>query len=267
MAMVGLVAASWGWVGLGDPATGGIRRFLRELVPWPLQPKGEGALGAWLVDLGARGGEAALATVALSVVAMALAVALTALVVPLATSTLARDQPFVALGPRSRLKAWLSLRLIARGGLLLARAVPEYILAFLLLTVLGFGAWPAVLALALHNAGILGRLSAEALEDVEPAAPRALRMAGASRLQVLALGLFPAVRGRLVLYTFVRWESCIREATVLGMLGFVGLGWLFQDARARGHYDELAFFIGIGALLIVAGDVASSRARAALREG
>ena len=64
--------------------------------------------------------------------------------------------------------------------MLFARAVPEYLWAFLLVESLGYTALPAVLALALHNAGILGRLGAETVENMPPAPARALAAAGAS---------------------------------------------------------------------------------------
>jgi phosphonate transport system permease protein len=145
------------------------------------------------------------------------------------------------------------------------RAIPEYIWAFLLVALLGTGAWPAVLALALHNAGILGKLFGETIEDVDPDAARALRGLGATRVQVFGGAILPQVMNRWLLYVFVRWETAIREATVVGLLGVVSLGWFIRDARARTHYDEMVALIAVGALLILAGDFLSIQLRARLR--
>ncbi len=131
----------------------------------------------------------------------------------------------------------------------------------MLLTLLGVGAWPAVAALAIHNAGILGKLYAEVAENMEPAASRALRALGAQRSQIAWAAIFPHNLGRYLLYFFYRWETCVREATVLGLLGFVSLGWFIQQARAGVRYDEMLHFVLLGSLLILAGDLISSWAR------
>ncbi|MDP6409182.1 MAG: ABC transporter permease, partial [Planctomycetota bacterium] len=66
---------------------------------------------------------------------------------------------------------------------------------------------------------------------------------------------------------FYRFETCVREATVLGMLGVVSLGFYIQEARAKLYYDEMLLLIGLGALIVLAADFLSSRARRYLRSG
>lgn len=263
VAAVAGVAASWAAVGadaasLVQPrARANLTRFLGEL-----RPHGTDDWSGWawalLVEHGA---EALAATLALSLAAMGLAAVVAAPASLLAAGNLATARPFQ--DPPSG--AWRGLRAVTRGGMALSRALPEYLVAFLLILLLGPGAWPAVLALALHNAGILSKLWAEVLEDAEPSAGHALWRGGAGRGQAAALALLPAVAGRLTLYLFARWETAVREATVLGMLGFVSLGWFVQDARARLHYDELAFYVGLGAALVLIGDLIGVAARRALR--
>ena len=75
----------------------------------------------------------------------------------------------------------------------------------------------------------------------------------------------PAAIPRAVLFFFYRWETCVREATVLGMLGIVSLGCFIMDSRARNHYDEMIFFVLLGALIVIVGDVVSALARRAVR--
>jgi phosphonate transport system permease protein len=138
-------------------------------------------------------------------------------------------------------------------------------MAFLLLAVLGPTAWAAVLALAIHNLGILGRLNAETVENLPSRVPRALRALGAGRLQIAATALLPASMPRFLLYFFYRWETCVREATVLGMLGIVSLGYWIEDARARHHYDQMMLLVVLGAVLVVVGDAVSAVARRIVR--
>ena len=149
--------------------------------------------------------------------------------------------------------------------LIFLRSIPEYVWAFLLLAMLGPNAWPAVLALALHNAGILGKLGAEVVENLEPAPLAALRGLGATRSQIVLLGILPMVLPRFLLFFFYRWETCVREATVLGMLGIVSLGYWIVDARARNHYDEMVFLVLIGAGIVLVGDLVSALARELVR--
>ncbi len=64
---------------------------------------------------------------------------------------------------------------------------------------------------------------------------------------------------------FYRWETCVREDTVLGMLGVLSLGSLIRDARASNFYDEMVFYVLLGACLVMMGDIASALARAVVR--
>ena len=122
-----------------------------------------------------------------------------------------------------------------------------------------------VLALALHNTGILGRLGAEVVENTETAAPAALRGLGAGRRQIALAGLLPLALGRWLLYFFYRWETCVREATVLGMLGIVSLGYALDEARVRDRYDDMLFYVLLGAVLVLVGDLVSAVARRIVR--
>ena len=145
------------------------------------------------------------------------------------------------------------------------RALPEYVWAFLLFVVLGPTPWTAVLALAIHNLGILGRLDAETIENLPRAVPAALRGAGGSRMQIATLGVLPMVLPRFVLYFFYRWETCVREATVLGLVGIVSLGYWLEESRAHNQYGEMMLLVLLGAALVIAGDVVSAVARRIIR--
>jgi phosphonate transport system permease protein len=244
------------------------QRFLEELRPYPLQgkPFDLGVAIAWVGErLGERGWEAARTTLAISVAAIALAALLALAAAIPASRNLAHPDPFLPPLEGVRRWPWRMLVTGTRAGLILLRSLPEYVWAFFLLALLGPSPWPVVLALAFHNGGILGKLTAETLENVDPAAPAALRQVGAGRRQIAALALFPAILPRFLLYFFYRWESCVREATVLGMLGIASLGFWIVDARARNHYDEMVFFVLLGAALVFLGDLLSAVAREAVR--
>jgi phosphonate transport system permease protein len=106
------------------------------------------------------------------------------------------------------------------------RSIPELVWAMLLLVSAGLGPFAGTLALALHTAGVLGRLFGEAIENA-PAGPAfALRAQGASAAQVFFYATLPQLLPQLMSYTLYRWENNIRAAAVLGVVGAGGLGQL-----------------------------------------
>jgi len=244
-----------------------VKRFLLDITPEPLYENGFdlGVLWRWVMGILERGGfEAALSTLSISIVAIVLAMLLALLFTFPAARNLARPAPFLPTArPPSRLQVagWRAMVLVTRTVLIFLRAVPEYVWAFLLVAMLGMNAWPAILALALHNAGILGRLCSETVENTSPGTLRALRGLGASRTKIIAVGVLPACFSRFLLYFFYRWETCVREATVLGMLGIASLGFAVADARAAWRYDEMIFLILLGSLIVILGDFVSAIAR------
>ncbi|CAN5234056.1 hypothetical protein BH23VER1_BH23VER1_01380 [soil metagenome] len=241
-----------------------VMRFAREALPYPIQ-QGEGIASAlsWAWDLlASRGFEAAFVTLCVSVAAIVLAGIAASLLSPLAARNLAAARPFSAMPSRSWI--WDPAVALTRSAFIIARAIPEYIWGFLLLAILGPQAWPLVLALAIHNLGILGRLGSETIEDLPPTTPATLRATGLSRAQLFATAIFPTVLPRFLVFFFYRWETCLRDATVLGMLGFGTLGFAITDARARLHYDEMLFFVSLGIALVLIGDLASLLVRRAL---
>ena len=276
LAALGLWACASGEVAWGELFSArraeNLARFLeQDATPWPLRESGWSLAGlaTWAGKLIAeRGLEALGRTFWISVLAIVLAGVVASLAAPLGARTLMTRDPFgvrddtgpVGLGWRLGCE-------IVRTSFVVARAVPEYLLAFLLLAIFGPTPWPAVCALAVHNAGILGRLGSDTIENLDRAPLRALRMAGVSRAQLAGVALPSLGLTRFLLYYFYRFETCVREATVLGMLGVVSLGYWIQDARARQHYDELLLFVALGAALVAAADLTSIMARAWIRRG
>ncbi len=246
---------------------GNLKRFLGEIVPWPLQGQpwdwstaAHWAHGLWTDHYHA----AARATLAISIMAIILAAVMAAATALLAARNVTRPDPFLpsprTVRPATR-RATGAVVWTVRAVYIWLRAIPEYVWAFLLLALYGPRAWPLVLALALHNTGILGKLTADVVENLEQPTLAALRGLGASRAQIALAGIFPLAVNRVLLYVFYRWETCVREATVLGMLGMVSLGYWIQDARARNRYDEMVLGIIIGAVMVVVGDLVSAGAR------
>ena len=153
---------------------------------------------------------ASLETLAMSAVGTLLAVALgLALALP-ASKTFDGD-----------LARWRGLTRLILNAL---RSIPELIWATLLLIAAGLGPFAGTLALALHTAGVLGRLFAEAIENAPPGPSQALRVRGINEGRVFIYATLPQLLPQLISYTLYRWENNIRAAAVLGVVGAGGLG-------------------------------------------
>jgi phosphonate transport system permease protein len=202
-----------------------LQRFIGELKPYPLQSRDWdwSTAAQWLADLmQAKGWLAAAMTLAISIAAVALASTAATVLAFLAARSFAAPEPYLphASEPSIWSRAlWSSLVWLTRTGLIFLRSIPEYVWAFLLIAVIGPNPWAAVLALAIHNTGVLGKLNAEVLENLDPESLSSLRALGAQRRQIAFAGILPAVIPRFLLFFFYRWETCLREATVLGILG------------------------------------------------
>ncbi|GGJ78214.1 phosphonate ABC transporter, permease protein PhnE [Pseudomonas matsuisoli] len=119
------------------------------------------------------------------------------------------------------------------------RAIPELVWAALMVLAAGLGPNAGTLALALHTAGVLGRLFAEALENTPAAPADAIRLQGGGQIAAFCYGTLPNLWPQLLAYMLYRWENNIRMATILGFVGAGGLGQmlyvslsLFQEPQA-----------------------------------
>ncbi|MDF1823994.1 MAG: ABC transporter permease subunit [Verrucomicrobiales bacterium] len=276
-AVVVAVGIAWAWL-TGGPLLGRLpaerrwenfKNFAAELVPSPVRKSGNWSdAGPWAWELLTDEGFLALATtLGIATAAIILSASLVLPLLPLASRELSRPDPFgLWAGRTGRFRRWIRKvpGPVTRFGFVLARAVPEYIVAFLLIALLGLQVWPLVLALAIHNLGILGRLWGEVVENAEPAAARHALAAGQSREGAFLSRILPENFNRFLIYFFYRWETCVKDATVLGMLGLLTLGKLI--ALSKGFFwDRMFFYILLGASVILIGDLLSTFLRRKLR--
>jgi phosphonate transport system permease protein len=243
IAVVAMIVASAAAVGLFDRDTfdagmlGRMARFAAGFVPPELDP----AFLRSLIEPVAQ-------TVAISVIGTLLGVAIGALLGIPAAAPYAEDD-------RARGGAWLArhaTRRLCRGGLSLLRAIPEVVWVLVFLLAVGLGPFAGTLALGVHTGGVLGKLYADALEEVSPLPLRGLRATGASPLQILAWGAWPEARRMLVSYTVLRWEMNLRTSTVVGIAGGGGIGMALYNAVQLGAYAQVATLIAAIYVLVIA---------------
>jgi phosphonate transport system permease protein len=141
------------------------------------------------------------------------------------------------------------------------RSVPELVWAALMVLAAGLGPNAGTLALALHTAGVLGRLFAEALENTPREPAESIRLAGGGHLVAFAYGTLPGVWPQLVAYMLYRWENNIRMASVLGFVGAGGLGQMLYVSLSLFQQAQAATVILAMLALVLAVDALSGWAR------
>ncbi|MER5863294.1 phosphonate ABC transporter, permease protein PhnE [Kitasatospora sp. NPDC002040] len=149
----------------------------------------------------------------------------------------------------------------ARSVLSFLRSVPDVVFALVFVTAVGLGPFPGVLALVVHNVGVMGKLWAEAIEDADPGPSRALRSAGASRAQVALHALLPTVTPRLAGLLLYRLDVNVRASLILGLVGAGGIGFLINQSIKLFRFDEMLTHILVVLVLIVAVDRLSATVR------
>jgi phosphonate transport system permease protein len=225
-----------------------IVRFLtHDIVPHPLRTAGPdrmSALADWLGDMIL--GQAlpgTIATVQLTMIALVATGLLVLLFFPLISPLL--------FGRAGRTGGHLFLVVV--------RSTPEYILAFVLLQLWGPSMLPAIVALALHNGGIIGHLVGRFTETIR------LRPDASHGADRYFYEILPRVYRPMLALLFYRWEVIMRETAILGMLGIATLGFYVDSAFADLRFDRAMFLIALTALLNICIDVISRSVRARLR--
>jgi phosphonate transport system permease protein len=151
--------------------------------------------------------------------------------------------------------------LAARRVMDLLRAVNEFVFALMFVTAVGLGPFAGMLALGLHTGGVLGKLLSETVESIDPGQVEGVSAAGATRLQTIAFGVVPQVLPNFISYVLLRFESDIRSASVIGMVGGGGIGFYLWDTIRSFNDREAATVILLIVAMVMAVDVVSSRIR------
>lgn len=225
---------------------------------WPPRADADGLTGL----LSLAGG-----TLSMSILAMVLAFCGAALLAfPAANSLLTRPviKPF-----RSTQLPARATRLVVVGMtrtlFILLRAVPPPVWALLFLFVLFPGILPGALALGIYTLGVLGRLMAESVENLDQRPLMAMCAQGVPRRTVFCYGVIPPATPHFVAYGLYRWEVTIRETVVVGVVGAGGLGLVFNEQLAAFDYAGTLGTLTVLIVLTLLVDLTSAAVRRSLR--
>jgi phosphonate transport system permease protein len=155
--------------------------------------------------------------------------------------------------------------LLSRAILLMCRAIPAPIWALVVLFVMFPGILPGAIALGLHNLGILGRLMAEVIENQDQRPLEALKAQGTPNSLIFLYGVLPLTLPRFVAYSLYRWEVCMRETVIVGLVGAGGLGRSLTEQLSSFDYRSLIVTLGGFLILTFLVDWVSATARRSLR--
>lgn len=167
------------------------------------------------------------------------------------------------------LARWPRLTPVFRRLLDAFRAIPEIVIALVLIYILGGGPIPAVIAIVIHTSGALGKLFSEVAENVDLKPVEGLASVGASWGQKMWLGVLPQVAPNWLSYALLRFEINVRASAILGFVGQGGIGYDLKIAMqwGQGRYDKVVAIFILLFITIVIIDQISDRYRTKLTKG
>ena len=155
--------------------------------------------------------------------------------------------------------------LIARIITIFFRAIPEFIIAMILVIAIGFGAMTGVLALGIHTMGFLAKFYAEDIEHINKGPVEALKSSGASKRQIISFAVIPQIIPSFVANNLYILDRNIRMATMLGIVGAGGIGYELQSSFRMFEYQKVSAIIIIIFITIFIIDHISSFIRSKIK--
>jgi len=204
---------------------------------------GETLMMAWVATLASAGVAFVLAPMAAS---------------QLMTSSYLSDPP--RAGALSRM--WRqAMKWASRAVLQGTRVIPELTLALVFVVWVGGGPLAGILAIAVHNMGVMGRLFADVFEEVESGPPAALQAQGSGALATFLFGVLPQVKARLAAFTLYRFEVNVRATAMVGFVGAGGIGDALNTAISLFHMRDLSLLLLTMLALVAVVDAVGDKVR------
>ena len=119
------------------------------------------------------------------------------------------------------------------------RAIPEIIFALIFVAAVGLGPFGGVLALGVGAVGSLAKLYAESIEQIDPQQVLAVQATGAGPMQTFIYGVVPQALPLIATYSLLNFEHNVRSATILGLVGAGGIGFILQKYISLFQYRNL----------------------------
>jgi phosphonate transport system permease protein len=182
---------------------------------------------------------------------------LLAVLIALPVSLLGAARSFEILSPGqsvTRKVARGTGRFCVRRTFDVSRGFNEVVLAMIFVAVLGLGPLPGVIALLVHTYGVLGKVFSEALETIDRGQVEGVQSTGAGPMQIITFAVLPQVWPYVVSQSLLRFESNVRGATILGVVGAGGIGQMLMDKFGAYEFAEVATMMILIILAVTAID-------------
>ena len=154
--------------------------------------------------------------------------------------------------------------LLGRGIISVARSFHPVIVAIIFVKAVGFGPFAGILTLIVYSIGFVGKLMAEAIEEIDPGQVEAVRASGGGFLKVLAYAVFPQVLPRQVGLSIYQLDSNLRASAVVGIVGAGGIGGTLMNSFRRFDYDFALAILIVMIVIILFSEAFSGRIRRTL---
>jgi phosphonate transport system permease protein len=153
---------------------------------------------------------------------------------------------------------------LGRAMMTLTRSIHEIVWGLIFVSAVGLGAFPGILAVGMRSIGFLAKLTAEAIEDVDPGPVEAISAVGGNRFQVVLFGIVPQILPVFLGNVIFQWDINIRRATIMGLVGAGGLGLTFHRQLVMYNYGGVTTVILAILFLVAIGEVISYYGRKAI---
>ena len=147
------------------------------------------------------------------------------------------------------------------------RGLDQFIWALVFVRAVGLGPIAGILAIAVAETGVLAKLFAEAIENIDGKQVDGIRSTGASRLAELRFGVVPQILPVMISQALYSIESNSREATILGLVGAGGIGLRLSERIQINAWDQVAYVIVLILITVAAIDALSKWLRLRLIGG
>lgn len=141
---------------------------------------------------------------------------------------------------------------LARLMMTISRSIHEIVWALFFVAVVGLGALPGIFAIAVRSVGFIAKMSAEAIEDIDPGPVEAIRSVGGNNLQVLIYAILPQILPQVLGVIIFEWEINIRRSAILGLVGAGGLGLVFfRQMNTFNYHGVMTVILAILGIIIL----------------
>ncbi|MGH8963502.1 MAG: phosphonate ABC transporter, permease protein PhnE [Jatrophihabitantaceae bacterium] len=161
----------------------------------------------------------------------------------------------------------LPVRVVVRALFAVLRAVPEVVIAILILSVTGLTAFTGALAIGVGSIGTLGKWGYESMESVDRGPIEAARATGAGRSQIVRWGVWPSAQPEVLAFWLYRFEISVRASAILGLIGAGGIGKVLSDNVQFRIWNAVGMLLIVVVVVTVAIDLVSGVLRRRLITG